>query len=175
MTIVLTRARSQHRELDAVPSFSLIDVEDRRRLWYLLLVHDKLDQTRRTSLISSSSYDTREPTSAYDKDITETEVTAQPFPAFTPVLYLGVQTQFAALAHSINETVYAPKGAALLPVKYLQDQNAALERIKKGLPALQWSNDAAIPLGPDNLSSDRFRILAHLLALNLIIRLNRCL
>lgn len=150
-------------------------MEDRRRLWYLLLVHDKLDQTRRQSLIAPSSYDTREPAGAQDKDITDTEVTAQPFPAFTPVLYLGVQTQLAALGQSINEILYSAKGASTLPLKYLQDQNTALDRIKGGLPALQLDKDIVIPLGPDNFASDRFRVLTHSIVLQLLVRLNRCL
>ncbi|GAA5872573.1 hypothetical protein JCM3774_006855 [Rhodotorula dairenensis] len=163
-----------HRDPAGVSGFSVLDIEERRRLWYLLVAHDKLDQTRRTSLIALSSYDTREPTNAHDKDITATEITPQPFPAFTPVLYLSVLTQLAGIAHSINETLYAPKGVATLPVKYVHEQNAALDRIKAGLPALQWQGDRVVPLEPVNLASDRFRILAHVTVLQLIIRVNRC-
>lgn len=166
---------AQHRDPAGISGFSVLDVEERRRLWYLLVAHDKLDQTKRTSLIALSSYDTREPTNAHDKDITTTDITPQPFPAFTPVLYLSVLTQLAGIAHSINETLYAPKGVATLPVKYVQDQNAALDRIKSGLPALQWQGDRVVPLEPVNLASDRFRILAHTTVLQLIIRVNRCL
>ncbi|GAA5971282.1 hypothetical protein JCM8115_005492 [Rhodotorula mucilaginosa] len=163
-----------HRDPAGVSGFSVLDVEERRRLWYLLVAHDKLDQTKRTSLIALSSYDTREPTNAHDKDITTTDITPQAFPAFTPVLYLSVLTQLAKIAHSINETLYAPKGVATLPVKYVHDQNAALDRIKSGLPALQWQGDRVVPLEPVNLASDRFRILAHTTVLQLIIRVNRC-
>ncbi|GAA5978115.1 hypothetical protein JCM10908_004234 [Rhodotorula pacifica] len=163
-----------HRDPNGVSGFSVLDVEERRRLWYLLVAYDKLDQTRRTSLISLSSYDTLEPTNAHDKDITETGILAQPFPAFTPVLYLSVLTQLAGIAHNINETLYAPKGAATLPLKYVHDQNVALDRIKGGLPALQWQGDRVIPLDSVNLASDRFRIFAHTTVLQLIIRVNRC-
>lgn len=165
----------QHRDPAGISGFSVLDIEERRRLWYLLVAHDKLDQTKRMSLIALSSYDTREPTNAHDKDITATEITPQPFPAFTPVLYLSVLTQLAGIAHSINETLYAPKGVATLSVKSVHDQNAALDRIKAGLPALQWQGDRVVPLEPVNLASDRFRILAHVTVLQLIIRVNRCL
>ncbi|BGP06024.1 hypothetical protein JCM10049v2_001843 [Rhodotorula toruloides] len=163
----------QNRDTAGVPGISVIEVEERRRVWHMLLAADWLDCSGRPSAIATSQFDVKPFTDAYDADITPNGITARPFPAFTPTLLLGVQGHLAAIAHNISETAFAVKGALPLTCKFIDDQNAALAGVKASLPALQFGGDAVIPLDQANFASDRFRVQAHSAALQLTIRLNR--
>ncbi|KAK4332866.1 hypothetical protein RTBOTA2_001585 [Rhodotorula toruloides] len=162
-----------NRDAVGVPGISVIELEERCRVWHMLLAADWLDCSGRPSAIATSQFDVKPFTDAYDADITPDGITPRPFPAFTPTLLLGVQGHLAAIAHNISETAFAVKGALSLTCKFIDDQNAALAGVKASLPALQFDGDAVIPLDQANFASDRFRVQAHSAALQLTIRLNR--
>ncbi|GAA5867953.1 hypothetical protein JCM1840_003500 [Sporobolomyces johnsonii] len=163
---------AQNRD-PAAAAFDPIEVEERRRLWYILVALDWLDQSGRVSTIASHQYDTHEPTNAFDTDITDSGVTARPFPTFTPALFLALQNQIGTYSHTICEGIYSIKpGEPVTPTK-LAELNAGLERMKATLPALKWVEGVVEPLSEENYSSDRFRVQAHSTLLQLVIRVNR--
>lgn len=163
----------QNRDPALADAFDPIEVEERRRLWYILVALDWLDQSGRVSTVSSHQYDTQEPTNAFDTDITDSGVTARPFPTFTPALFLALQNQIGTYSHTIGEGIYSIKpGEPVTPAK-LAELNAGLERMKATLPALKWVEGVVEPLSEENYSSDRFRVQAHSAVLQLVIRVNR--
>ncbi|GAA5929435.1 hypothetical protein JCM1841_004641 [Sporobolomyces salmonicolor] len=162
-----------NRDPALADAFDPIEVEERRRLWYILVALDWLDQSGRVSTVSSHQYDTQEPTNAFDTDITDSGVTARPFPTFTPALFLALQNQIGTYSHTIGEGIYSIKpGEPVTPAK-LAELNAGLERMKATLPALKWVEGVVEPLSEENYSSDRFRVQAHSAVLQLVIRVNR--
>ncbi|GEM09640.1 C6 transcription factor [Rhodotorula toruloides] len=162
-----------NRDAAGVPGISIIELEERRRVWHMLLAADWLDCSGRPSAIATSQFDVKPFVDAYDADITSDGITPRPFPAFTPTLLLGIQGHLAAIAHNVSETAFVVKGAVPLTCKFVDDQNAALAGVKASLPGLQFDGDAVIPLDQANFASDRFRIQAHSAAMQLTIRLNR--
>ncbi|GAA6058240.1 hypothetical protein JCM3770_007429 [Rhodotorula araucariae] len=162
-----------NRDPGAVEGFSPVEVEERRRLWRMLLGLDWLDTTGRPCLIAHAQFDTREPVNAFDRDITEAGVKASAQFDFTPALYTNTQVQLAFVGHSLKEYVYAVKAPSLPTWKIIVDQNATLARLKASLPPLKWDGDAVVPLDIKNFATDRFRVFLHSSVLQLVVRLNR--
>lgn len=152
---------------------SPVEIEERRRLWRILVALDWLDTTGRPCLINHSQSDTREPVNAFDANITENGVTASAQFDFTPVLFIVTQSQLALVGHSVKEYIYAVKASTLPSWKVVVDQNATLHRLKASLPPLKIEGDCVVPLDAKNFATDRFRVLLHASVLQLVIRLNR--
>lgn len=168
----------QNRDPGAFGGFNHIEVEERRRLWQILLGLDWLDQSGRLSTITTTQYDTQPPTNAYDNDITLDGVISQPFPSFTPILFGDLLSRISVWNQAMSEDVYAVKPKELLTWARVEELNAGLEGLLRSLPTLEWVGDAVKPLEQNgstssNSASDRFRVEAHSTLLRLTIRLNR--
>ena len=152
---------------------SHIEVEERRRLWRILICLDWLDTSGRPCLVTHSQFDTREPTNAFDANITDDSVLASAQFDFTPSLYTVTLTQLAYVGHSIKEYIYAVKAPSLPTWKVVVDQNATLARLKASLPVLKLDGDSVVPLEAKNFATDRLRVFLHAAVLQLVVRLNR--
>ncbi|GAA5945836.1 hypothetical protein JCM3775_001900 [Rhodotorula graminis] len=152
---------------------SHIEVEERRRLWRIIICLDWLDTSGRPCLVTHSQFDTREPTNAFDANITDDGVLASAQFDFTPSLYTVTLTQLAYVGHSIKEYIYAVKAPSLPTWKVIVDQNATLARLKASLPVLKLDGDSVVPLEAKNFATDRLRVFLHMAVLQLVVRLNR--
>ncbi|BGP13854.1 hypothetical protein JCM10213_002492 [Rhodosporidiobolus nylandii] len=162
-----------NRDPGNVEGFSRIEVEERRKLWHVLVGLDWLDQSNRLSTITTTQYDTQEPANAFDVDVTEEGVTARPFPTFTPTLFFHLLNQIATYSHAISEEVYGVKPHSPLLLQRVDELNAGLELLKRKLPILEFSGDTVKAMGEEQVLADRFRVQAHSAILELTIRLNR--
>ncbi|GAA5845720.1 hypothetical protein JCM9279_006084 [Rhodotorula babjevae] len=154
-------------------SISHIELEERRRLWRILICLDWLDTSGRPCLVTHSQFDTREPTNAFDANITDDSVLASAQFDFTPSLYTVTLTQLAYVGHSLKEYIYAVKAPSLPTWKVVVDQNATLARLKASLPVLKLDGDSVVPLEAKNFATDRLRVFLHAAVLQLVVRLNR--
>jgi hypothetical protein len=168
----------QNRDPETYGAFNHIEIEERRRLWQILLGLDWLDQSGRLSTITTTQYDTLAPTNAYDNDITPDSIVSQPFPSFTPILFSDLLSRISVWSQAMSEDVYAVKPNKALTWARVKELNAGLEGLLRSLPVLEWVGDAVKPLEQtgttsSNTASDRFRVEAHSTLLRLVIRLNR--
>ncbi|GAA5885428.1 hypothetical protein JCM6882_009617 [Rhodosporidiobolus microsporus] len=172
--IQIAQTLGLNRDPESVPGFNQIEIQERRRLWHILVGFDWLDQSGRLPTITTTQYDTQEPASAYDKNITATHITTHPWPAFTPSLYHNLLNQVGVHSHAISEEVYAVKPSRPLTWGRVEELNAGLESLKGRMPKLDWNGEHAVPLtGENQFESDRFRVQAHSAILQLSVRLNR--
>ncbi|GAA5848545.1 hypothetical protein JCM8547_004546 [Rhodosporidiobolus lusitaniae] len=171
--VQIAQSLGLNRDPASIGCFNHIEVEERRKLWHILVGLDWLDNSNRLSVVTTSQYDTREPSNAFDNDITETSVSTKPFPTFTPWLFTHLQNQISVYSNAISQDVYAVKPHAPLSWDRIEQLNAGLEGLKRKLPVLDWTGDFVKPLGEENVESDRFRVQAHSILLELVIRLNR--
>ncbi|GAA6062056.1 hypothetical protein JCM10212_005041 [Sporobolomyces blumeae] len=152
----------------------VIETQERRRIWWILVGADWLDQSGRVSCISINEYDTLEPASAWDVDITESGVKTRPFPAFTPCLYLVLLHQLGNYNQLISQSFFSVKPREPITWGKIGESNIGLDRLKANLPQIEWdAAGKAVRLPDDNYMSDRFRIFAHMTLLRLVIRVNR--
>ncbi|GAA5996592.1 hypothetical protein JCM5350_006754 [Sporobolomyces pararoseus] len=171
--IQVAQAIGLHRDPSQVGITDLIEAEDRRRLWYILVALDALAQSERVSIISSDQYDTQAPANALDYDITSRGLTTRPFPTFTPKLYLELLHNLGNYNSLISQSFFSVKPREPITWSKIVDSNAGLDRLKASFPALEWRSGLVEPLGEDSFDSDRFRVLAHTTLLKLDIRVNR--
>ncbi|GAA5830301.1 hypothetical protein JCM11251_001298 [Rhodosporidiobolus azoricus] len=172
--IQIAQTLGLNRDPESISGFNQIEIQERRRLWHILVGFDWLDQSGRLPTITTTQYDTLEPASAYDKNITATHITTHPWPAFTPSLYHNLLNQVGVHSHAISEEVYAVKPSRPLTWGRVDELNAGLESLKGRMPKLDWAREYVQPLTGDNVfESDRFRVQAHSAILQLTLRLNR--
>ncbi|GAA5910931.1 Zn(II)2Cys6 transcription factor [Sporobolomyces salmoneus] len=162
-----------NRDPSKVGITDLIETEERRRLWYILVAFDSLDQPGRLSIISPDQYDTERPASAYDHEITREGITLRPFPTFTPALYLELVAKLGEYNSLISQSFFSIQPKEPIMWQKIVDSNEGLDRLKSSYPALTWKNGLVEPLSEDSFASDRFRVLAHTAVLKLEIRVNR--
>ncbi|GAA6009059.1 hypothetical protein JCM10207_004080 [Rhodosporidiobolus poonsookiae] len=162
-----------NRDPGTAEGFNPIEIEERRKLWHILLGLDRLDNSGRLSLITATQHDTTEPSNAYDTEITETGVVVKPFPTFTPWLFFHLHNQISLYSYAISEDVYAVKPNVPLTWGRIIDLNQGLEDSKRKLPVLDFAGDTVEPMADEHGASDRFRVQAHSLIFQLTIRLNR--
>ncbi|GAA5968205.1 hypothetical protein JCM11641_003769 [Rhodosporidiobolus odoratus] len=162
-----------NRDPGNLGQFDRIEVEERRKIWHMLVGLDWIDTSARASTITTTQYDTEEPANAYDTEITETSCHSRSFPTFTPWLYFHLHNQISTYAHAISEEVYAVKPHRQLTLGRIAELNQGLEALSRTLPLLEWVGDTVEPLPEDKNASDRFRVQAHSAILQLTIRLNR--
>ncbi|GAA5931263.1 Zn(II)2Cys6 transcription factor [Sporobolomyces koalae] len=150
-----------------------IDMEERRRLWYILVAFDSLERPARLSTISSEEYDTEFPASAFDHEITDAGVKTRPFPTFTPALYLELIQNIGNYNNLIVQSFFAIKPKEPITWAKIAESNDGLDRLKASFPPLSWKNGLVEPLTEENFASDRFRVLAHTMLLKLDIQVNK--
>ncbi|GAA6012413.1 hypothetical protein JCM11491_004325 [Sporobolomyces phaffii] len=162
-----------NRDPRSVGITDVIESEERRRLWYILVALDSLEEPGRLSIISPEQFDTEVPASAFDHEITDAGITSRPFPTFTPALYLELIRRLGDYNGLLSNSFFSIKPKEAITWSKVQASNAGLDRLKASFPPLSWKAGLVEPLPEDSFASDRFRVLAHTALLKLDVRVNR--
>ncbi|GAA6037126.1 hypothetical protein JCM8097_008749 [Rhodosporidiobolus ruineniae] len=171
--IQIAQALGLNRDPSSAGIYNPIQLEERRKLWHILLGLDWLGEGGRLPTITTTQYDTQEPGNAFDHEITETSIYVRAFPAFTPWLYFNLHNQISVYSHGISEDVFAVKPSRPLTWGRVEELNQGLEQLGRKLPLLDFTGDSVQPLKEEQFASDRFRVQAHSTIFQLTIRLNR--
>ncbi|KAH8918939.1 hypothetical protein BT69DRAFT_532344 [Atractiella rhizophila] len=163
-----------NRDPTKLARFNHIEIEDRRRLWALIVSTDWLHDSGRTYMCAPLQYDAMAPANAREEDITETGVITRPVATPTMMLYLVFKLQIASAARQITDRSF---GFQLIPsYQNILELNNELVRLEQSLPpclGLEWEQGQAKPL-PANAGPPEFlRFFVHLMLKQQYIRLHR--
>jgi len=162
----------QNREPAILYPFSIVEAEERRRLWALLVTADWTEPQGRTYTVSPSHYDTLLPTNATDDDLTDVAVVPRALPSPTNALCLLLRTGIASAARGVTDRAF---GISLVNFGRVVDISRELDLLDQGLPPFEWNKESGtiLPFGEAVGAFEWARVVVHLQMRQQFVRLCR--